>query len=77
MFRKRPLNTWPKAKSKVSYSYELHCREAARWAGYTWEQFFELDADEQAATVAHYEEVNELEAVMQYDAERRAKAGQR
>jgi len=55
----------------------LHCREAARWAGYTWQQFYELDEDEQVATIAHYEEINELEAVMQYDAERRAKDSQR
>ena len=60
----------------MSYNYELHCREAARWAGYTWDAFCDLDEDDQAAVVAHYEEINELEAVMQYDAERRAKAGQ-
>jgi len=52
--------------------YQL--REAARWAHYRWHEFIELDSEDQAAIVAHYElhhAVQYLESVEQSRAMKR------
>jgi len=51
----------------------LHVREVARWTGYTWIEFSELDDDEQAAAIAHYEIIHKLESIQHYEQEKRAR----
>jgi hypothetical protein len=41
----------------------LHWREAARFALVPWYTFRRLEADEQAAIIAHYETINRIEAL--------------
>ena len=43
---------------------ELEWRLAARWTGYTYQQFAELDGEEQSAIVATYRSHNQIEAVL-------------
>jgi hypothetical protein len=49
----------------------LHCREAARWANLTWSAFCDLDEEDQADTVAHYEIIHQLEAIYNHEANRK------
>ena len=58
-------------KGQTEYSYELHCREAARWANLTWSEFSDLDEEDQADTVAHYEIIHRLEAIYNHEANRK------
>jgi hypothetical protein len=55
----------------VSFSYEYHCREAARWSGYTYSAFCKLSTEEQAAVIAHYEIAHKLEYLMTRDAQKK------
>src|SRR5689334_22654883 len=61
--------------SGVTHSIEFEWREAAHWARYRWEEFADLDGDEQAAIVAHYRAHTRLEAVLAQDLKRRADNG--
>jgi hypothetical protein len=49
----------------------LHCREAARWANLTWSAFSDLDEEDQADAVAHYEIIHRLEAIYNHEANRK------
>jgi hypothetical protein len=60
-------------KGNSSYSYELHLREAARWANYTWVDFCKLSQEEMAATVAHFEIINRFESLEQLEQIRKSK----
>lgn len=53
--------------SGIQYSNELHARLAAAWANYTWEQFLQLDGDEQSAHVAAYEVHAQVESVTAHE----------
>lgn len=48
----------------MTYSPLFEWRSAAKWAGYSWEAFVDLDGDEQAWIVAHYRCTLQLEAVL-------------
>lgn len=48
----------------MSYSAEFEAREAARWAGYIWPAFCDLDGDEQSVVIAHYRVHHQIEAVL-------------
>lgn len=61
----------PVPRSGVTYSIEFGWREAAHWAGYRWEEFCDLDGDDQAAIVAHHKAHMQLDAVITQDIERR------
>ena len=70
-FQERDIFAIPVPLSGVDYSDEFGWREAAHWAGYRWEQFCELDGDDQAAIIAHYMARRQLDAVIAQDIERR------
>jgi hypothetical protein len=70
-FKRRPIFEYRVPRSGISYSREFEWREAAHWAGYLWEEFCELDGDDQAAIIAHYRAHLQLEAVLAQDQERR------
>lgn len=50
---------------------------AAKWGGYTWEAFIEMEGPVQSRLVATYETVMQIEAVTSMDAQKEAnrKAG--
>lgn len=50
----------------MSYSESFSWLEAARWRGYTNEQFADLDGNEQARIVAQWEVSTRIEAVISY-----------
>jgi hypothetical protein len=58
-------------RGQVSYSQELHYREAARWAHYQWHQFTQLDTDEQAGIIAHYEVIHRIDAINSHQASKK------
>jgi hypothetical protein len=60
-------------RSGFSYSFELECRFAAQWAGYTWEAFVELDGDQQSEVVATYQARNHIDAIVAYENYKRSK----
>lgn len=73
-FKGRPIELYTLPKSRVQTSYLYQLREAARWAHYRWHEFIELDSEDQAAIVAHYElhhTVQYLESVEQSRAMKR------
>jgi hypothetical protein len=72
-WKRRPVDKWPVPKGHTSFSYELHLREAARWANYNWSEFSQLTADEMAATVAHYEIITRIETLENLDQIRKSK----
>lgn len=53
---------------------EFEWREAARWAQYSWNDFTDLDGEEQSRIVAHYRCHLQLEAVIAQDRERKRRA---
>jgi hypothetical protein len=56
----------------VTYSQELHWRLVAKWHGYKWSDFIELEGNEQSRMVATYETSMQIEAAMQKEAQREA-----
>ena len=48
----------------MSYSLEFEMREAARFLHYRWQEFLELDGEEQSEIVAHYRAHGQIEGVM-------------
>lgn len=58
-------------KGSITYSFEYHCREVARWSHMPYTQFCRLPAEEQSAIIAHYEVSHQIEYLMQKDAQRR------
>ena len=57
-------------KGNATFSFEYHCREAARWSHMTYVQFCRLPVEEQSAIIAHYEIQNQLEYLMNRDAQK-------
>jgi hypothetical protein len=76
-YRNRDIYEYTLPKGKVRYDWELHCREVARWAGYTWMQFLELESDEQVATLAHYDVIHTIQSVENYEQYKQSKRRQR
>ena len=66
MFRYRQI-----PRSQIEYSDSFGWLEAARWRGYTNEQFADLDGDEQARIVAQWEVSMQIDAVTTYFAHKR------
>lgn len=58
----------------MQYSDTFAWLEAARWRGYTIEQFADLDGDDQARIVAQWETHMQIDAVLAWDMERRARS---
>ncbi len=62
-------------RAGLSYSDVYDWREAAHWAGggsvFYWEDFCDLDTEEQSAIVAHFQTQRQIEAVMAQDMERK------
>ena len=48
----------------MQYSREYLWREAARFAGYRWTEFLDLDGDVMAGVIAHYETHAQIQAVI-------------
>lgn len=61
-------------RSGVSYDPLLDWLLAAQWWHYRWEEFCELDGDEQALLVAVYRTHGQIEGVIHKDAMRKVKA---
>ena len=59
-------------RSGVTYSPEFHWIEAAAWANYQPDDFFELDGEKQSLIVAAYETHNQIEAVINQEQVRKA-----
>lgn len=59
-------------RSGITFSSALEWRLAAKWAGYTYEAFIELEGDLQSAHVAAYRSVSQFEAVLAEDAAKEA-----
>lgn len=78
-YRGQDVFTISVPRSGIAYSPLLEWRLAARWAGYTFEQFTELEGDEQSMIVASYRANNQIEAVLSAEQvkemKRAAKAG--
>lgn len=64
-FQGRDIFDIPVPRSGASYSPEFEAREAARWAGYIWPAFCDLDGVEQSKVVAQFRCHHQLEAVVQ------------
>lgn len=64
-------------RAGLAYSDVYEWREAARWVGggtpRYWEEFCELESDEQSAIVAHFQTHRQIDAVLAKDAARRNK----
>lgn len=62
-------------RAGLSYNNVFEWREAAHWAGggsvFYWQDFCELDGDEQSAIVAHFQTHRQIEAVLAKDLEDR------
>lgn len=56
--------------SGLSYSSLFEWRVAAQWANYTWEQFAELEGEEQSWIVATYRSYKQAESVLALETER-------
>jgi hypothetical protein len=64
-------------RSGASFSETYEWEEAARWRGYKWEEFEELDGERQSRIVAHFRVHHQLEAVISHEQNREAKRRQR
>lgn len=51
-------------RSGVTYNSELEERLASQWAGYRYEEFLDLDGDQQAEHIAAYRVTHQVEAVL-------------
>jgi hypothetical protein len=60
-------------RSGVTYAGELEYRFAAQWAHYQWEDFIDLDGEDQSAIVASYRAYNQIEGVLATKANEKAK----
>lgn len=67
----------PTRRSGFAFSAQLEWRLAARWAGYRWTEFEQIDVDEQAACIAAYRTENQMRAVEAYEQEREMKRSRR
>jgi len=56
----------------VTYALQFEVREAARFAGYTHQDFEKLPGEEQNTIVAHYRMHNRIQAVQADDAQKKA-----
>jgi len=56
----------------VTYATEFEARQAARFAGYTHQDFEKLPGEEQNSIVAHYRMHNRIQAVQADDAQKKA-----
>lgn len=56
----------------MTYALEFEAREAARFAGYTYQDFENLPGGEQNTIVAHYRMHNRIQAVQADDAQKKA-----
>lgn len=56
----------------MTYALEFEARQAARFAGYTHQDFLKLPGEEQNAIVAHYRMHNRIQAVQADDARKKA-----
>ncbi len=56
----------------MTYALEFEAREAARFAGYTHQDFEKLPGEEQNVIVAHYRMHNRIQAVQADDAQKKA-----
>lgn len=72
-YNNRDIFDYTLPKGKVRYDWELHCREVARWAGYTWIEFLDLDDTEQVAVIAHYDVIHTIEAIQNHEQIRKSK----
>lgn len=63
----------PTQRSGVTYSKELEWRLAAKWAGYTYEDFCKLDGERQSDHIAAYRSSNQIEAVLATEQAKRNK----
>lgn len=72
-FRGRDVFSISTARSGVSYAPILEWVLAARWAGYTYEQFEKMDGDRQSFYVAARRAELQIEAVMTKEANKKAK----
>lgn len=60
-------------RSGFEYGGELHWRIVAAWANYIWEDFKELDGDEQASHVMAYECDAQMKGIEAMETMRRAR----
>lgn len=67
-----PIKEYYLEPSGVTYSLKFEAREAACFAGYTYQDFLELPGEEQNAIVAHYQMHNRIQAVQADDAQKKA-----
>lgn len=65
----------PRSKLRVGALFEWE--EAAHWAGYKWEEFQELDGEEQSRIVAHYRTHFQIDAVLEQERIKAIKVAQR
>ena len=56
----------------MTYALEFEARQAARFAGYIYQDFLKLPGKEQNAIVAHYRMHNRIQAVQADDAQKKA-----
>ena len=56
----------------MTYALEFEGRQAARFAGYTYQDFLKLPGEEQNSIVAHFRMHNRIQAVLADDAEKKA-----
>ena len=73
-YKRVDLFDWKVPLSGVEYSVELEWRLAARWAGYRFDEFQILDGEEQSENVAAYRIAMRIEAVLNMEQARAAKA---
>lgn len=55
------------------YSQEMHWRLVARWNGMTFDQFLDLEGEEQSRLVAAYETSMQIDAVVAAENERQTR----
>jgi len=56
----------------VTYALEFEARQAARFAGYSHQDFLKLPGEEQNSIVAHFRMHNRIQAVLADDAQKKA-----
>lgn len=71
-FRGRDLFSIHVPRSGARYTQRFEWADAAHWWGYKWEEFVELDGEEQSFLVAVYRAHHQLQAVIQKDLMKKA-----
>lgn len=64
-------------RSGFEYSIDLEMRLAAQWAGYKWQEFSDLDGDEQSEIVATYQARNQIDGIVINENNKRMRSSRR